>query len=269
MMNNPPPLDSPTTCDTLYNGAVTLLQPAKGYRVNLDTVLLAAAIPNMTGKAMELGAGVGGVSLGVAQRCPGLQITAVELDVSMVQLLEQNITRNAMADRITEIKADALMANPPWAGQMDVVMTNPPYHDAASTLSPNPQQSLAKATADLAAWLSAAAAALKPKGRLVMICRADRLDHAMAALAADFGEIAIKPIQPKLSEPAKRVLITARKGVKGGGAILPSFVIGQETASDAMGGQNLTPQMLAVQNGEAGIDMAIPGRNMKNSAASS
>jgi len=161
------------------------------------------------------------------------------------------------------------MANPPWAGQMDVVMTNPPYHDAASTLSPNPQQSLAKATADLAAWLSAAAAALKPKGRLVMICRADRLDHAMAALAADFGEIAIKPVQPKLSEPAKRVLITARKGVKGGGAILPSFVIGQETASDVMGGQNLTPQMLAVQNGEAGIDMAIPGRHMKNSAASS
>jgi tRNA1(Val) A37 N6-methylase TrmN6 len=269
MMNNPPPLDLPTTCDTIYNGAVTLLQPAKGYRVNLDTVLLAAAIPNMTGKAMELGAGVGGVSLGVARRCPGLQITAIELDEDMVQWLEQNITHNAMDDRITAIKADALMATPPWAGQMDMVMTNPPYHDAGSTQSPNSQQSLAKATADLAAWVGAAAAALKPKGRLVMICRADRLDHAMAALAADFGEIAIKPVQPKLSEPAKRVLITARKGVKGGGAILPSFVIGQEMAGDAMGGQNLTPQMLAVQNGEAGIDMAIPGRHMKNSAASS
>jgi len=277
MMNNPSPKDSLTTCDTLYEGAVVLRQPAKGYRVNLDTVLLAAAIPMVSGQAMDMGAGVGGVSLGAVRRCPDLQITAVELDAMMAELLEQNITRNHMADRITAAAADALMANPPWAGQMDLVMTNPPYHDAASSLSPNPQQSLAKATPDLAAWITAASRALKPKGRLVMISRADRLDHAMVALAAEFGEIAIKSIQPKPNEPAKRVLISARKGVKGPGAILPPLVLYQETSNEgsgevsgkASGGQNLTPEMALIESGKGSIDLTIPGRQMKNATATS
>jgi len=99
----------------------------------------------------------------------------------------------------------------------------------------------------------------------------------MVALSAEFGEIAIKSVQPKHNEPAKRVLISARKGVKGPGAILPPLVLYQETSNEdsgevsvkASGRQNLTPEMAMIESGKGGIDLTIPGRQMKNSTAAS
>ena len=49
------------TTDRLLGGRLILRQPARGYRVAVDTVLLAAAVPARPGaRLVELGAGVGG-----------------------------------------------------------------------------------------------------------------------------------------------------------------------------------------------------------------
>ena len=70
-----------------------------------------------------------------------------------------------------------------------------------------------ESSADLPAWINAAVLALKPKGTLALIHRADRLDHILALLREGFGEIAIHPLWPNATTPAKRVIIQARKGV--------------------------------------------------------
>ena len=56
------------THDHLLNKAVKITQPADGYRVGTDAVLLAAAISTSSGRVLDLGAGVGGESLGGAER---------------------------------------------------------------------------------------------------------------------------------------------------------------------------------------------------------
>ena len=54
---------------------------------------------------------------------------------------------------------------------------------------------------------------LKPKGRLTLIHRADRLDEVLQEVRLYAGEIKVYPIWPKSSLKANRVLITARKNV--------------------------------------------------------
>ena len=273
--------DARLTKDALFNGALTLWQPKTGFRVNLDTVLLAAAADRGAGTTLELGAGAGGVSLALAQHCPKMQITAAELNPLMAALLERNVADNNLLGQVTPVRADALADQPAWAGRFDQAVLNPPYHDAASTLAQDARTSMAKATTGLTPWIKAAAAALKRKGRITMISRGDRIDQIITALAPDFGEVTIRPIFARpvdqcvihtprepltqsLTQPsadaasdqpaaAKRVLISARKGMRGGAAILPPLVIYAEATGNA-----LTPEMAAIDAGAAQIPMASP-----------
>ena len=260
--------DADVTLDALYGGALMLYQPKKGFRVNLDTVLLAAAADRHARNTIEIGAGAGGVSLALAQQCPDMAVTAVELDPMMAGLLARNIAMNNLSDQVDAVMADGLMDAPPWvssgAGQHDQVVMNPPYHDAASTPSIDMQKSMAKAAHDLTPWINAGRKALKHKGRLVMISRGDRVDQIITALTPNFGEITLRPIfgRPIFARPddtpAKRVLISARLGVRGGAEILPPVIIHADEKGDA-----LTPMMAAIEKGQATIAMTSPSRQIK------
>ena len=251
--------DADLTLDALYDGALMLYQPKKGFRVNLDTVLLAAAADRHASNTMELGAGAGGVSLALAQNCPHMAITAVELDPMMAALLDRNITKNNLSDQVDAVMADGLMDAPIWDGQHDQVVMNPPYNDAASTPSQDAQKSMAKAAHDLTPWIDAGRKALKHKGRLVMISRGGRVDQIITALTPNFGEITLRPVFARPDDaPAKRVLISARLGVRGGAEILPPVTIYAAEKGDA-----LTPMMAAIEKGQASIAMTSPSRQIK------
>ena len=85
-----------------------------------------------------------------------------------------------------------------------------------------------ESTVDLAAWLRFAITMLRPKGTLVMIHRADRLDDLLAALQGKVGEIVLFPLWPKTNRPAKRVLIRARKAMQTPLSLLPGLVLHEE-----------------------------------------
>jgi tRNA1(Val) A37 N6-methylase TrmN6 len=69
---------------------------------------------------------------------------------------------------------------------------------------------------------------LQPKGTLVVVHRADRLDELLAALRGKVGEITVFPLWPKAGRPAKRVLVRARKGVATPLALLPGLVLHED-----------------------------------------
>ena len=77
------------THDHLLNKAVKVTQPVDGYRVGSDAVLLSASIGTMTGRVLDLGAGVGGVCLCLAHRLAELQVTAVEKNADMAALCKE------------------------------------------------------------------------------------------------------------------------------------------------------------------------------------
>ena len=220
------PLDIPVpgavTDDALRGGRLQLLQPEAGYRVAIDPVFLAAAVPVRAGeRVLDVGAGTGAASLCLASRVTDCRIAGLEIDHATVRIANENVRRNNFADRINIMIGD--IVRPPIRlapGSFDHAMANPPYLEAArATAPPNASRAGAHVEghasegADLAAWLKFALSMVRAKGTLTLVHRADRLDHVLAELRGLAGGIVVFPLWPDATaKPAKRVLVRAIKG---------------------------------------------------------
>jgi tRNA1(Val) A37 N6-methylase TrmN6 len=206
-----PDMERPLTEDALLGGRVRLLQPARGYRVAVDAVLLAAAVDAAPGqRILDLGAGVGAVGLCVAARLADCRVVGIELQEALAELAERNANLNGMADRVRTVVHDLAQALPADLGRFDHVVTNPPYLAAAvADPSPDPSKALAtvESSADLAHWLAMTTAAAEPAGTLLIIHRSDRLDEILRYLGhLGWGDVTVKRLPP-----AARILVRARR----------------------------------------------------------
>jgi tRNA1(Val) A37 N6-methylase TrmN6 len=205
-------MEAATTENTLLGGRVRLLQPARGYRIAIDAVLLAAAAEAAPGhRVLDLGAGVAAVGLCVTARLPGCTVTGIELQAPLVELARRNARLNGREDRVRTLQHDLAAALPAGLGAFDMVLTNPPFLPASrADPSPDPVKALAtvESSAGLARWIAVATAAARHDGAVVMIHRADRLDEiASLFAAAGWGDLAVRPLVPP-----RRVLVRARRG---------------------------------------------------------
>ena len=220
-----------TTIDGLLDRRVMLEQPANGYRVAVDTVLLAAAVHAEAGqKALDLGCGAGGALLCLACRVPGVMIRGVEIQNDLAQLCRANIVRNNFATDVDAYTADATDLPHDLESIFDHTFMNPPYHEESRhDVSAHGQKRTANSekSGDLALWIAAVAKALKPTGLITLIHRADRLDELLGLLQAGFGAIEILTILPKAGAAPKRIILRARKGAPSGVTNCRNFVLHQ------------------------------------------
>lgn len=215
------------TEDRFLNGQVTLFQPKNGYRAAVDPVLLAAAVPCKPGDTvLDLGCGAGAILLCLNHRVPGVKVTGIDVQEELVVLANRNIEANEAGKTCAVIQGD--VSEYTQEQLVDHVVINPPYlaNDAA-TVSNDPIKSIANFEADgsLAEWLASAARNLKPKGRISLIHRADRVDEIIAHLVPNFGEVTLFPLWPKQGREAKRLIVTARKDVKSPARISSGLVL--------------------------------------------
>jgi tRNA1(Val) A37 N6-methylase TrmN6 len=219
------PID--VTEDGLLGGRVLILQPSEGYRVALDTVLLAAAVPEGAGeRVLDAGVGTGGASLCLAARAAGCTVVGIDTDDEALALAQSSVERNGLAGRIELIHGD--LGDPPAIGPFDQVMTNPPFLPRAEMTLPEVRsRALARGEAlGLGAWILACLDLLRPMGRLTLIHRADRLDDVLAALQGRAGEVVVFPLWPKAdASHARRVVVAARKGAKGPARLARGLVL--------------------------------------------
>ena len=216
------------THDHLLNEAVKVTQPVDGYRVGSDAVLLAASIGTMIGRVLDLGAGVGGVCLCLAQRLVELQVTAVEKNADMAALCNENAIQNGLQNRIRVLTTDIREMPPVLAGSFDHVVSNPPYHNSHGTRPRNADRALAHMgeDTDMVDWVKAAVWAAKPRAKITFICRADRVPELISLFQQNgAGEAVLFPLWPRHSSPAGRVIVQVRRDVDGPGAVLPGIVL--------------------------------------------
>ena len=208
--------------DTFLDGRVRVAQPESGFRAGLDAVMLAASVPARSGQtALELGSGVGTVSLCLAARVPGIVITGVEQDAGLVRMAQENAAANSAEARF--VAGDVFALPTELKRDFDQVFCNPPFHGEGQA-SPDAARAIALMDGgSLRDWLRLGLQRTVSGGFFTAILRADRLNEALAALP-ERGVLAF-PFWPHADEAPKRVIVQARKGSLATFALLPGLVL--------------------------------------------
>lgn len=216
-----PETDFGISRDSLLGGRVTLFQPRRGYRVAIDPVMLAAAVPAKAGdRVLDLGAGTGAAALALAARIEGVTVVGLELEPALVRLARKSADASGLSDRVDFIMGDLL--EPPAgvaAGGFDHVMANPPYLEAGEGNLP-PDAAKRAATVEgralLAHWLASALAMARDGGTITVIHRFDRRGEVTTGLAHGAGGAVVFPLWPlKAGSDARRVIVQATQGATG------------------------------------------------------
>lgn len=218
------------TVDRLLGGRVALRQPASGFRVSVDAVLLASTVPLAPGqRALDVGCGAGGATLCLASRLPHARLCGIDRDAALIDFLRANVADNGFADRVAAETLDLADGVPDGLrGGFDHVLSNPPYLPPHRADVRSIADNVAAATIEsvpFADWLAFMAACCLPKGHVSVIHRADRLEEILAAFADLAGALRVLPIRPRAGDAAKRIIVTGRVGVHAPTILLPGLTL--------------------------------------------
>lgn len=216
-----------TTHDTVYQGRVQLIQPEAGFRTGSDSLMLAAALPDMDkGDALELGCGPGGALLPAAFRLTQVRFTGVEQAAGVADMAREGTRLNGFEGRVTIETGEASAWVRGQENRFDLVFANPPYFEPGRISQPGEGKSGAYVESlPLEGWIKAMLHAARPRAPIVLIHRAADLARLLVPLDRQAGEITVLPIASRTDEPARRVLVRARKGLKRGPlTLLPPLV---------------------------------------------
>lgn len=218
--------------DLLMDGRLRLLQPARGYRVAIDPLFLAASIDVAHGDTiLDMGAGVGTAGLCVALRAPSCRVVGIEIQRELVRLANQNAALNHLLGRFEVIHGD--LQKPPLRfapGTFAQALANPPYFDPEEgrTSSNLIKAGSHIAQTDLKCWVDFAHIMLRPRGVLTFIYRASKIEQLLGLVKDRFGDLVIYPLWPSSGKPAKRVIVRMRKNAKGGTRFDPGLILHED-----------------------------------------
>jgi tRNA1Val (adenine37-N6)-methyltransferase len=206
------------TEDALFDGAVELLQPARGYRVSIDSLLLAAFVARRrVRRLVDLGAGVGAVALAIDHLAGVSRAVLIEREPELAELARRNVARAG-------IEADVLVADLAaglprgLAGSADVVVSNPPFFDAERARASRDPAAARARFGPLAPFLRAAGKALASSRARAAFCYPARSLEQLLAGADAAGLVAkrLRFVHPRIDEPARLALVELRRARPGG-----------------------------------------------------
>ena len=222
------------TKNKFLGNKLEILQFPDGYRGNMDSVLVAASVAVERGqKVLELGCGNGVALCCLLHRVDGLEVYGIEFDKRVADLCRRNISlnkfkatifNNDIATSIGELKSVSF----------DHVFMNPPYFKKNSVKkSPIRSSNQAKIeTVPLSEWFSVAKKRCKPKGKVTIIQRVERLPEIMKCLSGHFGQITVQPISSFKDVSPKTVIVQATKSSSAAFTLLaPKTVHRRDTVS--------------------------------------
>lgn len=213
------------------NEKIRLISKTDGLTFGTDAFLLASFLrAKPRGRACELGAGTGIISLLLASRERVSHIYAAEVQEDFAALAERNVRLNGLEDKITVIHADVrkLRASD-VGGELDVVFTNPPYMRTDSgKRNESDRKYIARheVLGGISDFCASAKRLLKHGGIFYCVWRPDRLSELMGAMRDNM-------LEPKTmifvhadveSEPSM-VLVSAIKGGAPSVRILPPLIL--------------------------------------------
>lgn len=229
-----------------------LVQPEGGYRFSADALLLAEFAaglePGQHAAVADLGAGCGVAGFGLMLRRPDLRVVGLEKNPEMAAAARCNAARLGLSGyRLTEgdaaqksalraarealcgeSAAGAAPREKPDLPLFDMVLANPPWRVAGSGRvppSPGRRDALLDAGLALPLFLAAADALLKNLAPLAMICGADRLRDALAALPCRLRPVRLRFVHGNRDGNAAFFLLEARKNSRAALTVEPPLFL--------------------------------------------
>jgi tRNA1Val (adenine37-N6)-methyltransferase len=214
------PVRRATTEDAFLNGKLRLLQPADGYRVNVDALLLAAfAVRGRIAKlALDLGAGVGAVGLVLHHVGAAASVALVEREKALVELARANLEHAGAPGAVYELDVARERLPPALRDRADLVVCNPPYFPEGSARRQKHPLTAKARTGALEPFVAAAARALRgSRGRAVFAYPAASLAELFAAAASSkLVPKRLRLVHARAGEPARLALVELRRAKPGG-----------------------------------------------------
>jgi len=209
-----------TTLDAICRGELILEQPRRGYRFNVDSVILASFVTGVVDpiphEVVDLGAGCGIVGLLLAGRWPGCRVTLVEIQPPLAELARSNASRNRLDHRAQVHCADLRRPHQWGAGSPSLIVSNPPFFKAGSgRASASREVGLARheITCTLEELLSACNQVLAPGGQVALIHIAARCEEIIDLMKRHrLGRRHQRMVRPLPDRPFTRVLMLAEAG---------------------------------------------------------
>lgn len=232
------------------NENLILIQKKAGLTFGTDAFLLAAYLKaRPKGRAAELGAGTGIVSLLAAARGRFAHIDAFEIQTDFAALASRNAEINGLADRVRVHAADVREIGAATLGyEVDTVFANPPYMGVDSgRRNDSDYKYFARheVCGGIADFCAAASRLLKHGGHFVCVFRPDRLAPFMTALAAhSLAPKRMTFVHADAESEPSMVLVDAIKGGADGLRVSAPLLLHTETATS--GTRPLSPRAEAI-----------------------
>jgi len=167
------------TTEILPGSSLVVHQPKSGYRYSIDSFLLSDFVKlKKREKVLDLGSGVGIISLLLSSRFPDAMFWAIEIQNELHDCAVQNRDANNLGERIFPIYGDYRDLNQHvTAGAFTAAISNPPYYPIKTgRINPKSGRAIARHELYGGAWeaICTAARAVKKGGRLFIVYPAKR-----------------------------------------------------------------------------------------------
>jgi tRNA1Val (adenine37-N6)-methyltransferase len=219
------------TLDTLFEGNLKFVQSRSGYRVSVDSVLLACfATIRKKENIVELGCGNGVIPLILAYLHPSISMVGVEVQDAMAERAWRNVQLNGFNKRVRiergDVRAIEKIAR---AESFDVVVCNPPYRRPnTGRISPNKEKQIARHECEgtLGDFIAAGAYLLPAKSRMAVIYSAVRaVDLIDTMRRSRIEPKRVRMVHSFVETEASLVLVEGVKGGKSGVKVHAPLVV--------------------------------------------
>ena len=207
------------TIDKILRGKISIIQLKKGFRYGFDAVFLAAFVNGYLKKIkkkkislVDVGSGVGTISLIIAYQNDEINITAIENNDTYLAVANENILRNNFQNKINLMQGDIFNIDNDLINRFDIVVTNPPFYDQQQKKSENELDNYAKRIINYESWIENSVKLLKDKGIIFLIIPTQLLEKSLKFLGTKTGSFKIFPIWPNHKKSSKRLILFAKKG---------------------------------------------------------
>lgn len=233
--------------DYIFDTELKIIQSQEVFSFSLDAVLLArfVYVPIQKGRIMDLCTGNGAIPFLLTKRTKG-ELTGMELQSRLFDMAVRSAAMNDLSERVDFVLGDVKEAVARFGkGQFDIVTCNPPYFPSHQTSDQNINPHLAAARHELHITLKEvieiASDLLKPKGKVALVHRPERLAEIITMMRT----CRIEPkrmqfVYPKSGKHANMVLIEGTKQGKEGMKVLPPIIVYDENGQytkDVLGGR--------------------------------